>query len=297
MIKPIETVIDITADSNEKIYDGTALTDDGYTFTENVLVDGDELAVVVEGTITDAGTVENKIVSYQVLRTAVEQRATVDVTECYTFGEITDGTLTVKPREVVITSGSDTKVYDGTPLTNCDIAAEGFVKGEGAMVTFTGSQLNAGISENTFTFVFAENTKAQNYTVIVVNGKLEVTPKAVTITSGSANKHYDGEPLTCDQITAEGFVEGEGAEYDITGSQTEVGTGKNTFTYKMKDNTLAENYTVTLVEGDLLVLPPIEIPNTGDNTNLVLYAGMMVASAAAFVTLLVAGKKKGKFTA
>ena len=92
-------------------------------------------------------------------------------------------------------------------------------------------------------------------------------------------------------------MEGEGAEYDITGSQTEVGTGKNTFTYKMKDNTLAENYTVTLVEGDLLVLPPIEIPNTGDNTNLVLYAGMMVASAAAFVTLLVAGKKKGKFTA
>ncbi len=297
VIKPIETVIDITADSNEKIYDGTALTDDGYTFTENVLVEGDELVVVVEGTITDAGTVENKVVSYQVLRTAVEQRASVDVTDCYTFGEITDGTLTVKPREVVITSGSDTKVYDGTPLTNCDIAAEGFVKGEGAMVTFTGSQLNAGISENTFTFVFAENTKAQNYTVIVVNGKLEVTPKAVTITSGSANKHYDGEPLTCDQITAEGFVEGEGAEYDITGSQTEVGTGKNTFTYKMKDNTLAENYTVTLVEGDLLVLPPIEIPNTGDNTNLVLYAGMMVASAAAFVTLLVAGKKKGKFTA
>ena len=297
VIKPIETVIDITADSNEKIYDGTPLTDDGYTFTENVLVKGDELVVVVEGTITDAGTVENKIVSYQVLRTAVEQRASVDVTACYTFGEIADGTLTVKPREVVITSGSDTKVYDGTPLTNCDIAAEGFVKGEGAMVTFTGSQLNAGISENTFTFVFAENTKAQNYTVIVVNGKLEVTPKAVTITSGSANKHYDGEPLTCDQITAEGFVEGEGAEYDITGSQTEVGTGKNTFTYKMKDNTLAENYTVTLVEGDLLVLPPIEIPNTGDNTNLVLYAGMMVASAAAFVTLLVAGKKKGKFTA
>ena len=297
VIKPIETAIDITADSNEKIYDGTALTDDGYTFTENVLVKGDELVVVVEGTITDAGTVENKIVSYQVLRTAVEQRATVDVTDCYTFGEITDGTLTVKPREVVITSGSDTKVYDGTPLTNCDIAAEGFVKGEGAMVTFTGSQLNAGISENTFTFVFAENTKAQNYTVIVVNGKLEVTPKAVTITSGSANKHYDGEPLTCDQITAEGFVEGEGAEYDITGSQTEVGTGKNTFTYKMKDNTLAENYTVTLVEGDLLVLPPIEIPNTGDNTNLVLYAGMMVASAAAFVTLLVAGKKKGKYAA
>ena len=297
VIKPIETVIDITADSNEKIYDGTALTDDGYTFTENVLVEGDELVVVVEGTITDAGTVENKIVSYQVLRTAVEQRASVDVTACYTFGEITDGTLTVKPREVVITSGSDSKVYDGTPLTNCDITAEGFVKGEGAMVTFTGSQLNAGVSENTFTFVFAENTKAQNYTVIVVNGKLEVTPKAVTITSGSANKHYDGEPLTCDQITAEGFVEGEGAEYDITGSQTEVGTGKNTFTYKMKDNTLAENYTVTLVEGDLLVLPPIEIPNTGDNTNLVLYAGMMVASAAAFVTLLVAGKKKGKYTA
>ena len=54
----------ITAASDEKTYDGSPLTSDGYTYTEGVLAEGDVLTAVVEGTITNAGTEANKVTSY-----------------------------------------------------------------------------------------------------------------------------------------------------------------------------------------------------------------------------------------
>ena len=41
----------ISADDT-KVYDGTPLTNNGYTYTENVLVEGHELTAVVEGSVT-----------------------------------------------------------------------------------------------------------------------------------------------------------------------------------------------------------------------------------------------------
>ena len=34
---------------------------------------------------------------------------------------------------------------------------------------------------------------------------------------------YDGKALTKDEVTAEGFVGNDGATYNVTGSQSEVG--------------------------------------------------------------------------
>ena len=49
------------------------------------------------------------------------------------------------------------------------------------------------------------------------------------LTSASANKEYDGTPLTKKDVTesGDGFVKGEGAAYDVTGTITNVGrTGR-----------------------------------------------------------------------
>ena len=46
---------------------------------------------------------------------------------------------------------------------------------------------------------------------------------------------------------------GEGAVYNITGSQTVVGSSENTFTYTLNEGTLAENYTIEVVPGTLVV--------------------------------------------
>ena len=91
-INPItENTITITANSASKIYDGTPLTDGGFTFTEGVLVKGDVLTAVVEGSATNVGDEgKNVVKSYKVMR------SDVDVTGNYTFGNSIDGKLTIK---------------------------------------------------------------------------------------------------------------------------------------------------------------------------------------------------------
>lgn len=97
-------------------------------------------------------------------------------------------------------------------------------------------------------------------------GKLTISPRSLTITSGSDSKYYDGTPLTNDKITVtgDGFVNGEGATYNVTGSQTEVGSSKNTFNVIFNDNTKAANYAVEKKLGDLTVnrrpMPPVNPP-------------------------------------
>ena len=206
VINPIAAEITITTNSAQKVYDGTALTDAGYSYTENVLVKGDVLTVDVVGSQTNAGSTANAVASYKVMR------GDVDVTDCYTFAKCSEGTLTV-------------------------------------------------------------------------------TPKAVVITSGSASKEYDGKELTCDKVTAEGFVDGEGAEYKVTGSQTEVGSSKNTFEYTLNENTLAENYSITIVEGSLTVTPE-KAPKTGDITNNALWAWLMAGSAVGIIGITALRKKE-----
>ena len=115
---------------------------------------------------------------------------------------VTDGGLTINPRKVTLTSASDKKVYDGTPLTNStvNVTDDGFATGEGATYDVTGSQLNVDKSENTFTYTLNEGTKAKNYEIETEFGKLEVTPVTdkvtVTIVGKTKTETYDGAAHT-----------------------------------------------------------------------------------------------------
>ena len=80
-----------------------------------------------------------------------------------------------------------------------------------------------------------------------------ITPRPVTLTSGSATKEYDGKPLTNGDVTAKGFVDGEGVTCTVTGTQTEVGSSENKFTYTLNDNTKEGNYNITPNYGTLTV--------------------------------------------
>ena len=264
-----------------------------------------------------------------------------------TFEVVEDGQLVISPRSVTLTSASDSKVYDGKPLTNDTVTAEGFVKDEGAEYNVTGSQTNVGSSDNEFTYTLKDGTKAGNYTItekkgtltvtpntdkvtvtitensgtekydgtektvtgytvsisnplykesdftfsgnaeakgtdagtydmelkasdfknisdnfsnvafVIVDGQLVINPRSVTLTSASASKTYDGKPLTNDTVAVggDGFAEGEGATYKVTGSQTVVGKSDNTFTYTLNEGTNATNYNIELALGTLEVTP------------------------------------------
>ena len=87
----------------------------------------------------------------------------------------------ITPRPITLTSKSDTKVYNGTPLTAHEVAVDGdgFVDGEGATYAFMGEQTTVGTSENTFTYTLNENTSAGNYAITTVNGTLTVTKASI----------------------------------------------------------------------------------------------------------------------
>ncbi len=103
--------------------------------------------------------------------------------------------VTIAKRPVTLTSKSDTKVYDGTPLTAHEVAVggDGFVDGEGATYTFMGAQTSVGTSENTFTYTLKENTSNGNYKITTVNGTLTVTKATIGGGEGGGGEPGEGD--------------------------------------------------------------------------------------------------------
>lgn len=112
--------------------------------------------------------------------------------------------------------------------------------------------------ENNITTVTNENEaeeKPESSEVVI--GNLVVEKRNVTLTSASARKQQDGNPLTNSTVTVsgDGFANGEagqeGAIYNVTGSITNEGSTPNAFTYTLQENTKADNYNITTVFGTL----------------------------------------------
>ena len=100
----------------------------------------------------------------------------------------------------------------------------------------------------------AGNDVSDQFSVTPTNGSLEIAKRKVTLTSATDEKVYDGKALTNSTVTgADDFVDGEGVIVNVTGSQTLVGSSDNTFTYKAKEGTNLDNYTISKVEGTLTV--------------------------------------------
>ncbi len=111
---------------------------------------------------------------------------------------IVDGTLTVNPKVVTITTGSATRAYNGSALTNATAKIEGLVDGERVTLTATGSQTLVGSSTNTYDIIW-DNANAANYTVTEKLGTLTVTDRPedekyeITVVENSNTGNiYDG---------------------------------------------------------------------------------------------------------
>ena len=160
------------------------------------------------------------------------------------------------PQKLTISTPSASKTYDGTPLTSTDVTVEGLDESDIIQVTVTGTQTDAGFSTNTYSIDWGE-TNAEDYTIVENLGTLTVEPKAVTVTTGSASKTYDGTALTCASPapTISGLISGEGAKVTATGTITGVGTANNTYSIEWNGGTKAGNYTITENLGTLTVSP------------------------------------------
>ncbi len=166
--------------------------------------------------------------------------------------------------QIDLTTKSGTFKYDGTEhsvsgLVSDTVTVNG-VKYTVSGLTASAAATNAGsygVSvTGTAKVVDASGKDVTANCFIIVNaGSLVIEKRELTLTSASASKYYDGTALTSNEVTVsgDGFAKGEGASYTVTGTQTDVGESKNSFTYKLNDGTLADNYKITVAEGTLKV--------------------------------------------
>ena len=268
----------ITAGSANKTYDGTPLTKDSYTTSADP-AEGDTItSVTLTGSQLNVGSSDN------VASDAKLMRGDKDVTENYNI-TYEKGTLAVTPLTdkvtVTITGNTDSMGYDGNEhsvtgykvesISNPLYTAADFAFSGTASVTGTDAgSYPMGLKAEQF-----QNT-SKNFTnvkFVVNDGSLQINPRSVKLTSETAEKVYDGMPLTNGAVTVsgDGFVKGEGAAYNVTGSQTNAGSSDNTFTYTLNQGTKAKNYTVETKPGKLTVTPvtaEVTVTITGNNGSM-----------------------------
>ena len=92
-ITPITTPIVVKTGVSIKGYDGTPLTNNNYTFTDDVLLPGDTLKATITGSQLYVGNSSNELSNVKVMR------GEEDITGNYTFGTHVNGTLTVTSAE------------------------------------------------------------------------------------------------------------------------------------------------------------------------------------------------------
>ena len=271
----------ITADSGSKVYDGTALTKNSYTSTDPAA--GDTLAsVAVTGNQTDVGSSDN------VARDAKLMRGDRDVTANYAI-TYEKGTLAVTPLTdkvtVTITGNTSTVTYNGAEQSVTGYKVESISNPlyTAADFAFSGTASVTGTDADTYAMGLTaaqfrnQSANFANVEFIVTDGSLQINPRSVKLTSATDEKVYDGQPLTngAVAVSGDGFAEGEGAAYNVTGSQTNVGSSDNTFTYTLNPGTKAKNYTVETKPGKLTVTPvtaEVTVTITG-NKSTVTYNG------------------------
>ncbi len=186
-------------------------------------------------------------------------------------------TLEKSKTEVTITANDQTYTYNGKIQGPGDAAfedpndinrmvkVEGLSEGDKLECIQVDGQSDTADSK-TYSAVLVPNAAVikrdgkdvtNQYDIRYVNGSIIIEPAKVTLTSESGEKEYDGTPLTDSTVTVtgDGFAKGEGATYNVTGSQTKVGgeDGNNTFTYTLNEGTKASNYDIRTVCGTLTV--------------------------------------------
>ena len=177
---------------------------------------------------------------------------------------------------VTITENNGSEKYDGSEktVTGYTVSIDNELYTE-ADFEFKGDATVKGTDAGTYNMELKPEDFANtsnnfsNVEFVIVDGTLEIAKRTVTLTSAADKKVYDGTALTNDEVTVggDGFATGEGAAYDVTGTQTLVGSSANTFTYTLNEGTKAANYDITTTEGKLTVTDGTdpEEPDVPDN--------------------------------
>lgn len=235
----------VTAEAKSKTY---GETDPDLTYAVDGFVNGDTAETVMSGGLSrasgeNAGTY------------AIEQN-TLSAGDNYTIS-YTGADFTIGKKTLTVTADVKSKTY-GNADPSLTYNADGFENDDTAETVMTGALTRVAgedVRDGGYAILQGTLTAGNNYNISYTGADLTITKRNVTLTSASDTKAYNGTVLTNDDITVggDGFADNEGAEYDVTGTQTLPGESDNTFTYSLKDGTKADNYEITKSVGTLTV--------------------------------------------
>ena len=262
--------VTLTSADDSKEYDGHPLTNDTVTVTGDGFVKNEGATYNVTGSQTKVGgTAKNNTFTYT-LKTAADETLAGNYNITTVFGTLT---VTKSTKVVEISSGDKDWTYDGdihshpvytVKFGGTDVTADAaglvFELPTGDTVTLSNARTVQDVldtdnnTKNQYDYVLAN---ADQYTTVTAAyGTLKINPKALTLESDDLEKVYDGTALVNGDTplkTKNGWVDGEGATYIFTGSQTLVGQSPNSFTIQPEPGTDLHNYTVEQKAGNLTV--------------------------------------------
>ena len=173
----------ITGSSRTTTYDGGVQSVSGYSVQRQD--DENDVGLVTEQRVrgvtasasgTNANTYEGTITNPSEVR-ITNVSGTIDYTNNYDISTIA-GSITIDPKPVTIESGSDEKLYDGSPLTYETIKTEPqLVTGDNIQYSGWATQTEIGKTENTFTYQITD----ENGESINDNYKVEITEGTLTV--------------------------------------------------------------------------------------------------------------------
>ena len=177
--------VTVTASSGSKTYDGSALSNTtGCSVTSGSVISGHSVTCSNSGSITNKGSATNTLSS------VVIKSGTTDVSGNYSITKA-NGTLTVNARATKCTSGSSSRGYNGSALTNTTGGScTNLVSGHSA--TFSGHKgtiTNVGSVANTFGSVVIKSGTTDvsgNYSITKANGTLTVSKVNATCPTTTA---------------------------------------------------------------------------------------------------------------
>ncbi len=253
----------ITIDSpSSKVYDGTRQI--SVSGNWSMPAEGDQL------TSLELGSAQEKVGTWDIVASdfQIENAAGESVVDSYEL--IYNGNqATITPCPITIDPWPRSFVYDRTAhtpdscvITNQWTYQQGLCAGDQVKeLSVEGSQTEIGSSDSRVSSATIVNAGGEDvtscYDIEYRSMPIEVIKRWVSLESASASKPYDGTPLTADgiEVGGDGWLEGDGASYRVTGKQTEVGSSENGFSYTLNAGTDTSHYWIDCSYGTLTVTP------------------------------------------
>ena len=272
-LKADAIALEFTVDNAEKEYDGEPLKASGYSLTEGYLIDGHMPIVTFTGEQIDTG------IGFSGLDVKIVNESGYDVSKEYKI-RIVEGILTVKKCSLQVGLLSQDAIYDGTTV---DIG-NGYTVSEGKLAAghnvslriknewfessgkiVAGKSLTAGDVEPLIVDINGRNVTG-NYNITLA-GKVNVVKRPIVVAPVSAEKTYDGRPLTCSQHIIESgslaaghyivpeytTTKGDIAQVTNANSEDPLVIIVNVRIFDLSDDDVTENYDWRTDSGTLTV--------------------------------------------